>query len=122
VRSQDLETNTQNSPRIIFRSDIAEERGKVVPTLGEIHRRALEIHIERGDHSWDLDDYLDEWLQADRELQAFRLGEQLLPARCSLGKHSWSRRGGMWMPGINASEIIATVAQTVAQKRADHAQ
>jgi len=69
VRSQDLKTNTQNSPRIIFRSDIAEERGKVVPTLDEIHRRALEIHIERGDHSWDLDDYLDEWLQAERELQ-----------------------------------------------------
>jgi hypothetical protein len=40
-----------------------------VPTLNEIHRRALEIHIERSGHDCDLDNYLDEWLQAQRELQ-----------------------------------------------------
>lgn len=40
-------------------------RGKNVPTLDEIHRRAHEIHVERGDHGCDLDD----WLQAERELQ-----------------------------------------------------
>ena len=50
-------------------SDIPEEKGKNVPTLDEIHRRALEIHVERGDHSCDLDNYLDEWLQAERELK-----------------------------------------------------
>jgi hypothetical protein len=40
-----------------------------VPTLYEIHRRALEIHIERGGHGYDLDEYLEEWLQAERELR-----------------------------------------------------
>jgi hypothetical protein len=40
-----------------------------VPTLDEIHRPTLEIHIERGGHGYDLDEYLDEWLQAERELR-----------------------------------------------------
>ena len=40
-----------------------------MPTLDEIRRRALEIHIERGGHDYDLDEYLDEWLQAERELR-----------------------------------------------------
>jgi hypothetical protein len=40
-----------------------------VRTLDEIHRRALEIHIERGGHGCDLDNYSDEWLQAERELR-----------------------------------------------------
>ena len=69
MRPQDLKTNTQNTPRIIYRSDVPEEKGKNVPTLDEIHRRSQEIHIERGDHDCDLDDYLDEWLQAERELR-----------------------------------------------------
>ena len=50
-------------------SDVQEERGKNVPTLDEVRRRALEIHIERGGQGYDLDDYLDEWLQAERELR-----------------------------------------------------
>ena len=69
MRPQDLKTNTQNTPRIIYRSDVPEEKGKNVPTWDEIHRRAQELHIERGDHDCDLNDYLDEWLQAERELQ-----------------------------------------------------
>jgi hypothetical protein len=40
-----------------------------VLTLDEINRRALEIHIEHGGHDYDLDEYLDEWLQAERELR-----------------------------------------------------
>ena len=40
-----------------------------MPTLDEIRRRALEIHIERGGHGYDLDEYFDEWLQAERELR-----------------------------------------------------
>jgi hypothetical protein len=40
-----------------------------VPTPDEIRRRVLEIHIEHGGHGYDLDEYLDEWLQAERELR-----------------------------------------------------
>ena len=47
-------------------SDVQEERGKNVPTLDEVRRRALEIHIERGGQGYDLDEHLDEWLQAER--------------------------------------------------------
>jgi hypothetical protein len=42
---------------------------KKEPTLDEIHRRVLEIHVERGGHGYDLDEYLEEWLQAERELR-----------------------------------------------------
>ena len=62
-------TNDQNTRPSRFRSDVSEERGKNVPTLDEIRRRALEIHIEHGGHGYDLDEYLDEWLQAERELR-----------------------------------------------------
>ncbi len=66
---QNLATNAQSTRPTCVESDVPEEIGKKVPTLDEIHRRALEIHIERGVHSCDLDNYLDEWLQAQRELQ-----------------------------------------------------
>jgi hypothetical protein len=66
VGSQDLKTNTQNTPGIIFRSDVLEEKAQNEPTLAEIRQRAFEIHIERGGiHGCELDD----WLQAERELQ-----------------------------------------------------
>jgi hypothetical protein len=69
VKSQNPTTNAQNPSRGIHQSDVAEERGKNVPTLDEIHRRAFEIHFERGGRGYDLDEYLDEWLQAERELR-----------------------------------------------------
>ena len=69
MKLRDQATNVQNTRPIRFRSDVPEERGKNVPTLDEIRRRALEIHIERGGHDYDLDEYLDEWLQAERELR-----------------------------------------------------
>jgi hypothetical protein len=66
VRSQDLKTNTQNTPRIIFLSEVAEGKGQNGPTSAEIRQRAFEIHLERGGvHGRELDD----WLQAERELQ-----------------------------------------------------
>ena len=66
MKSQNLKTNTENTPRIIFRSEVAEEKGQDGPTPAEIRHRAFEIHIERGGiHGCDLDD----WLQAERELQ-----------------------------------------------------
>ena len=40
-----------------------------MPTPDEIRRRVLEIHIEHGGHGYDLDEYLDEWLTAERELR-----------------------------------------------------
>ena len=69
MKLRDQATNAQNMRPSRFRSDVPEERGKNVPTLDEIHRRALEIHIERGGHGYDLDEYLEEWLQAERELR-----------------------------------------------------
>jgi hypothetical protein len=69
MNAQNPATNAQNTRPRGGGSDVPEEIGKNVPTLDEIHRRALEIHIERGGHSCDLDNYLDEWLQAERELQ-----------------------------------------------------
>jgi hypothetical protein len=48
---------------------LPEEIGNNGPSLAEIRQRAFEIHIERGDHVCDLDNYLDEWLQAERELK-----------------------------------------------------
>jgi hypothetical protein len=69
MKLRDQATNAQNTRPSRFRSDDPEERGKNVPTPDEIRRRVLEIHIERGGHGYDLDEYLDEWLQAERELQ-----------------------------------------------------
>lgn len=69
MRSQNPSTNAQDIPRSILRSDVPEESGKNVPSLEEIHQRALEIHVERAGHVCDLDNYLDEWLQAERELK-----------------------------------------------------
>ncbi len=69
MNAQYLATNARNTRPTGVGSDVPEEIGKNVPTLDEIHRRALEIHIERGGHGCDLDNYLDEWLQAERELQ-----------------------------------------------------
>ena len=69
MKSQNPTTDAHNLSRGIHRSDVPEGKGKHVPTLDEIHRRALEIHSERGGHGYDLDEYLDEWLQAERELR-----------------------------------------------------
>jgi hypothetical protein len=69
MNAQNLATNAQNTRPRSVRSDMPEEKGKNVPTLDEIHRRALEIHMERGGHGCDLDNYLDEWLRAERELK-----------------------------------------------------
>ena len=55
MRSQDLKTNTQNMPRIIFLSEVAEEKGQNGPTSA----------ARGGVHGCELDD----WLQAERELQ-----------------------------------------------------
>jgi hypothetical protein len=68
MKSRNLATNAQDMPTDIG-SDVQEERGKNVPTLDETRRRALEIHTERGSEGYDLDEYLDEWLQAERELR-----------------------------------------------------
>jgi hypothetical protein len=69
VKSQNPTTDAHNLLRGTRQSDVPEGKGKNVPTLDEIHRPTLEIHIERGGHGYDLDEYLDEWLQAERELR-----------------------------------------------------
>ena len=66
MKSRNLATNDQNTPRSIPESDVAEEGRKSGPSPAESRQRAFEIHIERGGiHGCELDD----WLQAQRELQ-----------------------------------------------------
>jgi hypothetical protein len=64
---KDVEGASKAASRIVFLSDIEEEeRRRRVPTSEEIRQRAFEIYIERGRiHGSDLDD----WMQAERELQ-----------------------------------------------------
>jgi hypothetical protein len=69
MKSQNPAANAQNQSRGVHQSDIPDEKGRNVPTLDEIHRRAREIHSERGGHYFDLDNYVDAWLQAERELR-----------------------------------------------------
>jgi hypothetical protein len=68
MKAPNLATKAQNMPTGI-RSGVTEETGKNGPSFAEIHERAREIHIGRGDHVCDIDNYLDEWLQAEHELQ-----------------------------------------------------
>jgi hypothetical protein len=66
MKSRNVFTNTEGMPKIVFRSDIAEEEKNARPSPAEIRQRAFKIHTERGGiHGCDLDD----WLQAERELQ-----------------------------------------------------
>ena len=66
MKSQSLESNTQDTPSIVFRPDVPEEKVQNGPTLAEIRQRAFEIHMERGGiHGRDVDD----WRKAERELQ-----------------------------------------------------
>jgi hypothetical protein len=70
MKSRNAVLNLEHAPKavskIVFQSDIAEEEKNSGPPPAEIRQRAFEIHIERGGiHGCDLDD----WLQAERELQ-----------------------------------------------------
>jgi hypothetical protein len=66
MKSQNPSSNAQGMPKRIRRSNVPEESSKNGPSLAEIRHRAFEVHIERGGiHGCDLDD----WLQAERELQ-----------------------------------------------------
>jgi len=56
------------SPAVSSRT-LRKKEARARQPLDEIRRRALEIHIERGGHRYDLDEYVDEWLQAERELR-----------------------------------------------------
>jgi len=68
MKSRNLATNDQNMTTS-NRPDDPEERDKNGPSLAEIRQRTLEIHVERGGDDRDLENYLDEWLQAERELR-----------------------------------------------------
>ncbi len=74
MKSRNVFTNTERMPKIGFQSDIGIEERKSGPAPTEIRLRAFEIHIERsGIHGYELDD----WLQAERELQAkYKNGEK----------------------------------------------
>ena len=68
MKSRNLDTNDQSTPTS-NPSHITEERSKNGPSRAEIRQRVLEIHVERGDDLCDLENYLDDWLQAERELR-----------------------------------------------------
>ena len=66
MKLQDPLMKVQTMSRSILRSNVAEGSRNNGPSLTEIREQAFEIHIERGGiHGRDLDD----WLQAERELQ-----------------------------------------------------
>ena len=66
MKSQNLITNPRNTRESVVQPEVPEEEQKNRPSSAEIRKRAFEIHIERGGiHGCDLDD----WMQAERELQ-----------------------------------------------------
>lgn len=67
MKRRNVDTTGTRTPSIATQVSVAEkEAAKDAPTPEEIRQRAFEIHIERGGiHGYDLDD----WLQAERELQ-----------------------------------------------------
>lgn len=73
MKSRNASTSTKGVPKVVFQSDIAhEENGG--PSPEDIRLRAFELHLEHGGiHGHELDD----WLQAERELQEqYRLSEK----------------------------------------------
>ena len=66
MKSQNLITNPRNTRESVVQPEVPEEEQKNGASSAEIRKRAFEIHIERGGiHGCDLDD----WMQAERELQ-----------------------------------------------------
>jgi|SRR5580704_11983578 hypothetical protein len=66
MESRNLITNPRNTRGSIVPPEVPEEAQKNGPSPAEIRQRAFEIHIERGGiHGCELDD----WQEAERELQ-----------------------------------------------------
>ena len=68
MKSQNLAANDHNMTTST-RPDEPAETDKNGPSFAEIRQRALEIHLERGGDDSDLENYLGDWLQAERELR-----------------------------------------------------
>jgi hypothetical protein len=59
-------SNSETTPKAVAESGLQETENSTAPSLEQIAQRAFEIHLERGGiDGRDLDD----WLQAERELQ-----------------------------------------------------
>jgi len=66
MKSQNLITDPWNTRGSVVPPAVPEDEQKNGPSPAEIRQRAFEIHIERGGiHGCDLDD----WREAERELQ-----------------------------------------------------
>jgi hypothetical protein len=67
MKARKVVGHSGSTPKVVSQPVLREEETtKNAPTPEEIRQRAFEIHIERGGiHGCDLDD----WLQAERELQ-----------------------------------------------------
>jgi Protein of unknown function (DUF2934) len=99
MKSRNGFANTDGMPKIVSQSDIAEEEKNSGPSPAEIRQRAFEIHIERGGiHGCDLDD----WLQAERELQE---------------KYNKSNDGGRRRNDVHTDTIVLAIAKTPAIDR-----
>ena len=99
MKSQNPGTNAENIPRSILQSSVPEESRRNGPSLAQIRERAFEIHIERGGiHGCDLDD----WLQAERELQE---------------KYNKSNGGGRRRNDVHTDTIVLAIAKTPAIDR-----
>lgn len=69
MNSENVARNTQDLTRNVHPPEATEGKNKNGPSVVDIRQRALEIHNRGGAHPCDLDNYLDAWLQAERELR-----------------------------------------------------
>lgn len=72
MKSKSVAAGIQNSENEVAQSPQTRPLLSNAPSLEEVRQRAYDIHVERsGTHGQDLDD----WLQAERELEAkYRAG------------------------------------------------
>ena len=95
--------NAQTTWSSALQLEASKEKGKRPPNLDEIHRRRLEIHVERGDHRCNFDEFLNEWTQAEHELREEQEEDRLFD--------EFSRRPGSSVEQVS-NEIIV-IAQAI---------
>jgi Protein of unknown function (DUF2934) len=83
MKSQNLITNPWNTGGSVAPPEFPEAGRKNEPSPAEIRKRAFQIHVERGGiHGCDLND----WLEAERELQQKYKNEAQINAKDSKTK------------------------------------
>jgi len=83
MKTQNLITNPWNTGGSVAPPEFPEAGRKNEPSPAEIRKRAFQIHVERGGiHGCDLND----WLEAERELQQKYKNEAQINAKDSKTK------------------------------------